>query len=188
MNDRPWRRLRGTKLDDLTRCNATFITFNYDRSLDIYLYRVVTNLYGIDGPTARNVLATIPILHVHGCLGKLLHDDEEGQGRRFTPDITVESLRAAMDIRIVHEAAADDEVFAGARDALSKASHICFLGFGFHALNVQRLAPERWVTQHLTATCQGLGERRQAEIVNATSPALRLVPLNMETVVEERLI
>lgn len=183
-----WRRLRGAKLDDLTRCNATFITFNYDRTLEYYLYRVITNLYGVDGPTAREVLATIPILHVHGCLGKLLHDDEDGDGRRFTPEVTVDSLRAAMGIRIVHETAQDDAIFDAARDALSTAAHVCLLGFGFHPLNLARLAPERWTAQYQTATCQGLGERRRNEIVSAVGQSLRLTAQNMEEVVEERLL
>jgi hypothetical protein len=186
--DTLWRRLRGAKLDELTRSNATFVTFNYDRSLEYYLYRVITNLYGVDGRTARAILDTIPIFHVHGCLGKLLHDDEEGEGRRFTPDVTVDSLRAAMGIRIVHETAQEDAVFDAARNALSTAEHVCLLGFGFHALNVARLAPERWTAQHQTATCQGIGDRRKEEIVRAVGNSLRLVTMDMEGVVEERIL
>jgi len=171
-----WQRLRGGSVADLQRQNVTFVTFNYDRSLEHYLHRVITNLYGVDEPTARTVMATMPIIHVHGCLGALVAEgDDDSSGRQYSPALTVDAIRRAMSgIRIVHEEAEGDPVFQQAREALCRAEVVCFMGFGFNSTNVDRLAPETWNAQTRVGTAIGVGPTRQNEICARIGDAMRL--------------
>jgi hypothetical protein len=45
------------------------ITFNYDRSIEHYLFTVLKNRFDLDEATALAAFRCIPIVHVHGSLG-----------------------------------------------------------------------------------------------------------------------
>ena len=49
----------------------SIITFNYDRSLDHYLFTALHNSYGKTEEECVSVMENIPIIHVHGQLGML---------------------------------------------------------------------------------------------------------------------
>ena len=46
------------------------VTFNYDRSLEYFLYGRVQAQFGVSEPRAVELVKTKPIVHVHGDLGK----------------------------------------------------------------------------------------------------------------------
>src|SRR6185503_18817651 len=48
---------------------ATFITFNYDRSLEQLFYSSLTNCFGLNGSEWARIMADIRIVHLHGQLG-----------------------------------------------------------------------------------------------------------------------
>ena len=51
--------------------NLTIITFNYDRSLEHFLFNAIKSLYGKDDVETSAILSNLTIHHVHGQLGYL---------------------------------------------------------------------------------------------------------------------
>jgi hypothetical protein len=88
-------------------------------------------------------LFEIPILHVHGLLGELSIPGVTA-GRPYDSHLDAASVRlAARGIRIVHENIEEYPIFHDAKQRLLDAKVICFLGFGYHSLNLQRLEISR---------------------------------------------
>lgn len=114
------------------------INFNYDRSLDQYLHDMVTS---IDPRKANSNSDIITILHVHGRLGYLPHQNQDGFARDYTSSVEpVEILAASECIRVFHELGQNYGVeMEMAQKILQRAKRIIFLGFGFHPTNLFRL-------------------------------------------------
>lgn len=142
--------------------NIGFITFNYDRSLDHYIFMSFKHTYGFTDFECRNAVQTIPIIHLHGQLGKLPWQTTEDTGRPYgTNNAHFEILHAydgrdidslkrhrtadyflniSQQIKIIHEADVDnDPEFTQAHDLLANAHKIYFLGFGYLEENLKRL-------------------------------------------------
>lgn len=137
-----------------------FITFNYDRSIERFLFLAIRSTYGFSDDKAVGALATVPILHVHGTLGGLPHDEK---GSAYSPDLKPDRIRAAAnEIRIISESDGKSETILTARHWLTSAQRVCFLGFGFNELNAQRLGL-RQLQRRPVASGYGLleGERRR---------------------------
>ena len=115
------------------------ITYNYDRSLEWYLFNSLKNSFGKSDAECVKKLQEIPIVHVHGELGDLsIPNVNPGRpyNQSLRPDLVA---NAAKGIRIIHEDIHKYPEFHDAKQYLSDARLICFLGFGFHSLNLQRL-------------------------------------------------
>jgi len=114
------------------------LTFNYDRSLEFWLRRTIQAQYGKTQAETIEVLRRLPIIHVYGSLGVL--PGGEGPSRDYEPEVTTDKLRIAMaGIRIISEGQAESPPLTEARRQLRSASHVVFLGFGYHPENVKRL-------------------------------------------------
>jgi hypothetical protein len=113
------------------------VTFNYDRSLEYYLHRILEMRRGSLDRAAEE-LRSIDIVHVHGTLGALA--PTMPNGRAYAPDLTAEALRVAVPrIVVVGEASGEAAEFRRARKLLEGASKIVFLGVGFHPESIRRL-------------------------------------------------
>lgn len=124
--------------DAVARNTIRFITFNYDRSLEFFFFHAVKNSWGLQDDQAAAIMAKIPILHVYGMLGPFAHARADGK-RMYEEPLSGTSIELAADsIHVIPEARADT-VFTQARTWFAWAEQIAFLGFGFDALNVQRL-------------------------------------------------
>jgi hypothetical protein len=120
----------------------SIITFNYDRSLEQFLFLAIKNSYGLSDDDAAALVRSIPIVHLHGDLGKLPEID--GSGRPYEPTISSSILKqCASDIKIIHEDVPANSQFVQAQKLIARASVICFLGFGFHPVNIKRI----WVNK-----------------------------------------
>jgi hypothetical protein len=140
----------------------TIVTFNYDRSLEHFLFEAFRERFGASDEEAASFVTHLKILHVHGRLGSLPW--QESGGFPYGDGNSLARVReAAAGIRIIHEADGKTEPFNLAREALRQARYVFFLGFGFHRLNVERLGlpfekiprfngDEKW---HLSGTCYG---------------------------------
>ncbi|HEY2805233.1 MAG TPA: hypothetical protein VGI92_05175 [Gemmatimonadales bacterium] len=127
-----WERMNAP-FHSLARNALTVITFNYDRSLEYYLWHALANAYGKDPAATTAVYNAFNILHVHGWLGSL------GE-LPYQSAATSQHVRGAADrIRIVHEADQERDAFDMARMALQNAEAIYFAGFHYHRSNVERL-------------------------------------------------
>lgn len=133
-----FERLKASR-DDWPRNRLSIVTFNYDRVVEHFLMKALRNSFGLKFEEATAMLsAAIPIVHVHGSLGAL-----PGFGdtyREYQPTVNTVTIReAAGGIHVVHEGDAATPAFQQARELLSKAEQIVFLGFGYHRTNMNRL-------------------------------------------------
>jgi len=126
---------------DFGKNDLSIVTFNYDRSIEHFLFTALKNTHRKDDREVAERLAEIPIIHVHGRLGRLPWQGPGG--RTYAPSPTPNDIRiAAAGIRIVHDQVSQDEAFSQARDLMKKAQRVVFLGFGYDEINVSRLIPK----------------------------------------------
>ena len=131
----------------------SIVTFNYDRSLEEYLYRVLGARYDCD---AHDLVKTIPVVHLHGSLGPL--EWESPGGRQYGGPFDMKAVLpvAAGSLNIVSdEIPEDDKAFTKAREKLSEAKYVGFLGFGYHEASLRRLQ-----FRDLTRTAVRFGTRK----------------------------
>jgi hypothetical protein len=158
--------------DDLTFDDLSVVTFNYDRSLEHFLYVTLQSTYGKSTHDVSEKLKTLRIIHVYGSLcdalpgapGYLHYDGE----------LDIDKVEAAAEgLLVIPEGRIDSPTLVQARKALSEADSICFLGFGFDAANVERLAeddacamwqlrPNGHTQRNIVGTCMGMTQREIA--------------------------
>lgn len=150
--------------EDFEDNELSVITFNYDRTFEHFMFESLRNLYpgGVAG--ARRRLASIQIVHLHGRLGGY-PPLTNGRGVPFGATLSKGIIKRARDgIKIVPDeddndgSMADDEDFDQAYDLLEETEQVIFLGFGFDAKNVRRLALAEFLPSDakVYATTKGL--------------------------------
>lgn len=131
--------MKAPTVDEFTTNQVTFITYNYDRSLEYCLFRAIRSRYGLSDSDAAQAANRFQIIHIHGQVGGL-PEWHQPELNPYSKDFDWPQLRdAASSLTIVHEDIADNPLFARVHDALCKAEVVAFLGFGFHPANVSRL-------------------------------------------------
>lgn len=91
-----------TKFGKPSSNELKIFTYNYERSLEHYLTRVIENRMRINEESARNIRERIPIYHLHGSLGSL-HPQYPGH-RPYSNIMSDKYLKiAAENIRIISE-------------------------------------------------------------------------------------
>jgi hypothetical protein len=119
--------------------NVTVVNFNYDRSVEHYLYIALQQKAGLTEPDARSAISNLSIVRPYGSLGKLNWQD----AARGIPYGSVPTGRAKLDeiakaIRTYteqHKADIEEEVAT----ALGEARLLLFFGFGYHPQNMKLL-------------------------------------------------
>jgi hypothetical protein len=127
------------KFDDFGQNKLSILTFNYDRSLEHYLWTALKNSYPKTPHECAKQLEKIPIIHLHGDLGELPVLSRTA-ARFYHPDVNTHEVKIAADrIKIIHEDVTKAWQFLRARKILSESEIICFLGFGYNEVNMERL-------------------------------------------------
>ncbi|SRR5712691_1982973 len=176
-----WQHLGPSLMDDVAQSQLSIVTFNYDRSLEHFLFSALKESHniGIDD-AARYLREVIRIVHVHGQLGPLPYADHgTGDGRAYRPvdpaNLKDAAVAAARGIKIVHESAKNDPAYVQARELLSQAEIVIFLGFGYLKGNLERLGiPSLSPNIGLTGTAYGLVEGERAEVGLVVSQRISL--------------
>jgi hypothetical protein len=151
--------------DDWHNNKLTFVTFNYDRSLEYFLTTGLQHTHGLDWPTAANVMNGTPIIHLHGQLAAL--DHPMNGGRLYDTALSSGSIRRAADgIQIISEADPTTEAFVRARTAIASAERIMFLGFGFGTENLRRILTPAIAPVVVHGTAFGISSRVQGDAAN----------------------
>lgn len=159
-------------LDVFGENKLSIITYNYDRSLEHYLHTALTNSYGASPKQAcEQQLSQIPVIHLHGSLGRLPWQDKEpgtGPVREYVPDAKGKGAinAASKAIQILDEVeAVPSRQFQRAHKCLLKAKHIYVLGFGYDPENVKRLKPpEGQIRAPVQGTCLGFSGQEAREL------------------------
>ena len=124
---------------DLRQNLVQFYTFNYDRSLEYFLFEAIKNTFGASDEDALTAVRSIGITHLYGCLGEFAPTYGENCRPYNAGGTTGDIQIAAKNIRIIPEAREDDAGFYRARESVAHSRRLCILGFGFDPLNVARL-------------------------------------------------
>jgi len=116
---------------------VSFVTLNYDRSLERYFFRRLKAQHRYANDKAcLNELYQLRFVHVYGSLGDERFIEHPYGRLESSPD---EVRRSADRLRIIREETTEAPYLAQAVELLKEADVICFLGYGFHRLNNQRL-------------------------------------------------
>ena len=156
-----WNRLSGGSWEDLRNNQLSIITFNYDRSLETYLGIAMQNTYGkADVECAEMLKNTIPIVHVYGTVTGTYGASRGNNNKSdfLTPDALKES---ATSLTVIPEGRDDSPELHQARQMLSDADRIAFLGFGFDEINMKRLGGRATVRAYIDET------HKQREVVGS---------------------
>ena len=162
-------KLKTSSVNDFSKNKVSFLTFNYDRSFDHYLFTSIKNSYDdlSDDEKCAEIVRTIPIIHLHGQIGTLPWQNEHGEERPYqsksneielliknskligekkidgTPLIEARHFvneHISSQIKIIHENELDnDPAFKDAHRLLKDAERVYFLGFGYNDENLRRL-------------------------------------------------
>lgn len=156
------------KFEDFSNNKLAIITFNYDRSLEEYLFTCLKNSYGKSEEECCTVMNQIPIVHVHGNLGNLPW--QGGKTRYYSHRETIEEVYiAAEKIIIISEIKKSSKEFDEAKDILFAAKRIYFLGFGYNDTNLTRLGFDTIdlsIKKRPIGTSFGLGRAERDSIVD----------------------
>jgi len=155
------------KLEEFRENELSIITFNYDRSLEHFLYLALKNSYGVPDEVYTSHLQNIPIVHVYGKLGELPYIHT--RGRAYDPTVNTDIVNQCVAaIRIIQEGKEDinkEPQFMKAHELMRDAEIICFLGFGYHKTNVGRLRFDRLPEKkQVLGSAYGIGEGERPPI------------------------
>ncbi len=131
----------------LSENKVSFLTFNYERSLEKFLFESCQNFTGRTYEEINDDISKLEIIHLHGTLGKLPYQDKsegieyrskdyQDQTRGRIERIKLE--RSAKNILLMH----DDKVIDNykiASNIIKEAAQVYFLGFGYHEEILRRL-------------------------------------------------
>lgn len=112
--------------------NLSVITFNFDRSLEIFLYEALRNSYGKSHVEILSTLKNIPIIHIPGQVGNI---PWQGTREQDTQISRTELLEATKGINIVQKL----EINVQIQELLNSSEVIAFLGFGYDESSMKSL-------------------------------------------------
>lgn len=153
------------------------ITFNYDRSLETFLFTALKNSFNKTDEEIYTKLKQIPILHIHGQMGFLPWENRE-TSRPYENTTDAESIKeSSSKIKIIHEAEIEtDQTLKDACKLLSEAGRVIFLGFGYNETNLKRLKIDELALnrENIFGTSVGLTKLECEAIENMTDGKLNL--------------
>ena len=141
---------------------VAFITFNYDRSLEHFLYESLSNAFS-SAPKDKIIsqLRRIQIFHVYGIVDKLAW---QGGDTKYRDDYSLTSIdKMKNNIRLIHERIRLD---VRAMDfAMHNASRFYFLGFGYAEENLNVLGIRKVLNgdQEIYGTAFGMTNKEISE-------------------------
>ena len=157
------------------------VTFNYDRLLEHRLTLALSALRGVSVVEAWEAVQKIPMIHVYGSLGEYVPEPVYGKvdwGGSASAAVNAERVNlAAQSIRLIHERGGDDALtpeVETARGFISDSQRVWFLGFGYDATNVERLAVRSDNGFSVIGTAYGMTEAEMIIAKSAVRSSLRV--------------
>lgn len=126
--------------------NAQFVTFNYDRILEVFFLHSIANFFGITNKheSYSNILKTVPIIHVFGKVGN--HQIENPNVyRNFDNTLgTYQSWKnVGQELKTIYETT-QSESYRLIQENINEADEIYFIGFGYNTFNLNLLGIKDW--------------------------------------------
>jgi hypothetical protein len=150
-----------------TKNEVSFVTFNYDRALEHFLYTTLSATFGASENDVGRVLSQLPFIHLHGRLGHLPWQGSDG--RAFEPTLNRTVLETCVRaIKIMNEGPdVSTAEFNQAKELMEKSERIYFLGVGFNDVNLQRIGLSSHTNSKVSSTGLGLNQTEHARIAQA---------------------
>ena len=122
--------------------SITLIIFNYDRCVEFFMLKALQKIYKIDENEAADLVKCLSIYHPYGSVG-LLPSLATNNTIAFGQLPNANQLLALVQqIKTFTEGTdPDSSDIVEIRENMAKASHIAFIGFAFHKLNMSLIAP-----------------------------------------------
>jgi hypothetical protein len=156
---------------------VTLINFNYDRSVEHYLYWALRERFKVDDTSAQDLIQRVKILRPYGSVGPLKWGGTEGVDYGIG-DVNKFSLlqRLSANIRTYTEQGLPGNLQSDIESAVEDAKIVIFLGFGFHAPNMSILHTRgRMGQKAIFATVHGIDMHNyrflQKRIISAIGPS-----------------
>jgi hypothetical protein len=152
--------------------NISFVSFNYDRCIEHYLYHALRNYYNVGEADAQRVMTGLTISHPYGMVGSL---PWQGQASVvFGGRMNMPLLDIAKELRTFTERMEDAETLAAIRRQIQEAETIVFLGFAFHPLNIELLTPGgKSKAKRVFGTAKGISDADVEVITQGLTEVLR---------------
>jgi len=153
-----------TDYDRLADNRVSFITFNYDRSLEHFLSEsLIHSFHGTSPEGIRRILQAIPIIHVYGQVAPLDWQEfcDAETGIPHGTNVNQVSVPDLIDnLHVMYEERRDPDL-ERSRTLLSEADRIFFLGFGYAKENLEILGlPDALRPgQYVYGTAMGLTQK-----------------------------
>lgn len=143
--------------------NVTFISFNYDRCLQQFLFYALQVYYRLEFAEARSVVENLRVFFPYGNVGEL---ELEQYNTGFGIEPNSRHLHdMAQRIKTFSEQVDDEAMISAFRDQIRDARTIVFLGFAFHQQNVELIRPSGiGNVERVFATAYGMSKSSCIEI------------------------
>lgn len=132
---------------DFKKNNLTFITFNYDRSIEYFIHKSLYNSFDeiidhkmeiyTDNEYSPENLMPFKFLHVYGKISELYW--QSGGELDYSPNGEIKIDKYSQNIKIIYEERKNEQEIKTIKDEISSAKKIYFLGFGFAPENLKIL-------------------------------------------------
>jgi hypothetical protein len=119
--------------------NASFITFNYDRCLEHYLFHSIQDLYRLNENDAADVMSALKVLRPYGQVGSLEWQRKAKHRVKFGGKDYDDIGGLSEEIKTFNEQIQDKELLEAVHTTINNANRIVFLGFHFHKQNTDLL-------------------------------------------------
>lgn len=170
---------------DFSSNNVSFITFNYDRSLEFFLHESFINSFNgeIDKKSLNDEFNKIYFAHVFGIVAPLPLYDEMPKDTtlEYRAKYTIDkAMFLRRNIKLIHEGTQQD--ISEIKSKIREANRIFFLGFGFANENLEILELPKILnnSQKIYGTVLGKSEREIINIHKKFRPPLPDSNLNFE--------
>lgn len=154
-----------TTLNNLTKDYITFITFNYDRSLENFLFKSFLNSF----PIKENEVTELMNNHfnIHHVYGKIIDLNWEGtaiSSQYFSETALFKFEDANQNIKLIYEDRSNIPIET--QNFLEYAEQIYCLGFGFAEINLKFLNLKKLINPEtkIFATSKGLHKAKKDRI------------------------
>lgn len=163
------------RLNQFHRNNVSFITFNYDRSLEHFLFESLRNSFSeIPENEIINEIKQIKIIHIYDKVAPLRWQDEQ-EGIGYKPEVSKGTLKTfSRNLKTIYEALSSAPIDE-ARALIEDAKQIFILGFGYATENMvivklpELIPPDCGVY----GTALGLEEKEIKDVRSAIVSGLR---------------
>jgi hypothetical protein len=149
----------GGSLEEFTKNQVSFVTFNYDRVVEHFFHTSLQNTFGKGAGDTARILDQIPIIHLHGQVGYLPWQSDRNVVPFGATAIGALQMNVMLsEIKVVHEDITDgrDKEFKRAKELIADAARVYLLGFGFGGRNVERLGLANVEAHDYAGTAYGM--------------------------------